>query len=72
MKKTLLIIFIAVTSTFTAQIANPRFQEYLQESPDKITTFCIQDNEGVVDLLQKENIEIKYRTEKWLFVKIEY
>ena len=68
MKKALLIIFIAVTSTFTAQIANPRFQEYLQESPDKITTFCIQDNEGVVDFLKKENIEIKYRTEKWLFV----
>jgi hypothetical protein len=68
MKKTLLLIFIAVTSTFTAQIANPRFQECLKQSPDNPTTFCLLDDVGLVDFLLKENVKIKYRTDKWLFV----
>lgn len=66
----LLTLFFYLTSFLIAQNQHPKFQELLTKSlnSEVKTTFCVQDDSGVMDYLRKENVKIKYRTDKWLFI----
>ncbi len=69
MRKLLLLsIFIWISSALFSQSQHPKFKECLKKAPDKITTFCVKDDVGMSDFLMKEHINVKYRTEKWLFI----
>lgn len=69
MRKILLqLIISALSFCAISQSQHPKFRECLKNSPDKNTTFCVKDTPGVIDLLKKEGITIKYRTDSWLFI----
>lgn len=64
----LLLITSALSYSALSQSEHPKFKECLKNSPDKITTFCVKDEPGVIDFLKKEGVTIKYRTNSWLFI----
>lgn len=68
--KLLLILFTYLTGFQFAQNQHPKFKELLTKSTtsQNFTTFCVKDDKGVIDFLNKEKIEIKYRTDSWLFI----
>ncbi len=69
MKLLLLLIMMLTYSLLSfSQNSHPKFKKYLKTSPDKMTAFCLKEEKGLVDFLQKENIKIKYRTSSWLFI----
>ena len=68
--KLLVLTIIALTYSVLSfsQSSHPKFKECLKKSPDKMTAFCLKNENGLVDFLLKENIKIKYRTSSWLFI----
>jgi subtilisin family serine protease len=44
------------------------FKKLLKESPNAQTTFCIENSQKNIDLLEKEGVIIKYSSMNWLFV----
>lgn len=61
-------LIFSTSSTLFGQHHKFGFQNLLEKSPNSISTFCVPNNEETNLLLQKENIEIKYGTENWLFI----
>ena len=62
--KLLVLTIIALTYSVLSfsQSSHPKFKECLKKSPDKMTAFCLKNENGLVDFLLKENIKIKYRS----------
>jgi subtilisin family serine protease len=44
------------------------FKNYLQESPEKITPFCVPNTSETKQLLSRNSIAVIYNTPKWLFI----
>ena len=44
------------------------FHQILESSPDEITVFCIPNNSGNIELLEEDQVKIKYSTSSWLFI----
>ena len=68
MKRLLLLIFIFLVKFSFSQSEHTKFKELLETFPEKVSTFCLKDQKGLVEFLNSEKINIKYRSEKWLFV----
>lgn len=60
-----LFIFVTTSLTFGQRMG---FDKCLKESPDRITTFCVPNNEQNVKLLENQGIQIKYMISDWLFI----
>lgn len=68
-KLLLLLLMIGSSSTYLfSQQHKFGFQHLLETTPKSIYTFCVPNNEATIDLLNKENITIKYSSNKWLFI----
>ena len=68
MKNLLLLSLIFLVKFSFSQSEHPKFKELLQTYPEKVSTFCLKDQQGLAEFLTSEKIKIKYRSEKWLFV----
>lgn len=60
------ILFFSANSS--AQHHKFGFQSLLEEAPNEVTTFCVPNDEVTKALLNKEKIQIKYKTANWLFI----
>ena len=63
----LTVIFITLIS-FTSFNQKLGFQDVLENSPTRITTFCVPNTEKSRSTLEKNRVLIKYETDQWLFV----
>lgn len=61
----LFLSFFIASSAFSQGMG---FEKVLRESPNSPTTFCIENNYLNKELLQKENVVIKYSSQNWLFI----
>lgn len=61
---TLLLVFISC-STFAQKFG---FDTVLKEFPDQPTVFCVPNNEQNIDLLQNNDIHVKFSNDQWLFI----
>ncbi len=63
----LLLIIVFSASNFNAQ-KQLRFSDYLELHPQKETAFCVSKSDNHIALLNRDNISIKYWTEKFIFI----
>ncbi len=68
MKMLVLVFFMINLTVCFSQNQHPKFKEYLLKSPHQITTFCVNNSERLIGFLHSQNIKIKYKTDKWLFI----
>jgi hypothetical protein len=69
MRKKLLFVFFVFNLTICfSQNQHPKFKEYLLKSPNEITTFCVKKSDRLIGFLKSENINIKFKTDNWLFI----
>lgn len=63
-------ILIAFSTVITISSYGQKlgFKEVLEKSPERLTTFCVPNNEQNVDLINNHGITIKYSTEDWCFI----
>ncbi|HZH86495.1 MAG TPA: S8/S53 family peptidase [Brumimicrobium sp.] len=63
------ILYLILTLTpFTLFSQKLGFSELLRDSPDTKTPFTIENNAKNIDFLAKEGVEIKRKTENWIFI----
>ncbi len=67
-KLLLLLIMIGSSTCLFSQQHKFGFQQLLDSSPNSISTFCVPNNEETINLLNKENVTIKYSSTSWLFI----
>jgi subtilisin family serine protease len=60
------ILFFSANSS--AQHHKFGFQSLLKKAPNEVTTFCVPNDEVTKVLLNKEKIQVKYKTANWLFI----
>lgn len=58
-------VFLSYNYSFSQKLG---FQELLKSNPNKNTTFCVPFNEKNKTLLEKESINIKFKSDNWLFI----
>jgi subtilisin family serine protease len=62
---------IAVLFSFISKVNAQnhfRFKEYLSSNPQKETAFCISKSENHFELLNKNDITVKYESDKYFFI----
>ena len=62
-----LTLYIAIISFFS-HAQKLGFEEVLNDEPYTPTTFCVPNSLATIELLQKENIQVKYSAGNWLFI----
>lgn len=66
MKSTLLLISLFITSLSFSQKMG--FEKVLKAQPHELTVFCVPNNEHNLATLKKDNINIKYSSDTWIFI----
>ncbi len=61
-------LFFALTTLLTSNAQKLGFKEILVNNPDANTTFCVPANDKNYQLLERENVTVKYNSNNWLFI----
>ncbi|MCH2225207.1 MAG: S8 family peptidase [Crocinitomicaceae bacterium] len=63
-----LLLTLLLLLSFSGVSQKLGFNKILLTQPNRVTTFCIPNNEFNIKLLNKEKINVKYSNQKWLFI----
>ncbi len=68
MAKTLLSTFVLLLISMSTIAQKFGFSELVENSPNRITSFCVEKNEKNLNLLINSGIRIKYQSNHWYFI----
>ena len=70
MKNILLLFFtIFIANIGFNQKSYLRFEDYLKENPNTLTSFTVPNSNSNKLFLEKSNVKVKYQTPNWLFIQ---
>lgn len=70
MKNILLLFFtIFIANIGFNQKSYLRFEDYLKENPNTLTSFTVPNSNSNKLFLEKANVKVKYQTPNWLFIQ---
>ncbi len=63
-------IFIGISTVLSISTSAQKlgFKEVLEKSPNRLTTFCVPNNDQNVSLIENHGLTIKYSTQEWCFI----
>ncbi|MCH2230414.1 MAG: S8 family peptidase [Crocinitomicaceae bacterium] len=66
--KDVIFIGISIVLSISASAQKFGFKEVLEKSPNRLTTFCVPNNDQNVSLIENHGLTIKYSTQEWCFI----
>lgn len=63
-----IIILFSLLMTTNAHSQKLGFNDVLEKSPTRLTTFCVPNNSQNIELIENHGITIKYSTAQWCFI----